>query len=153
MTTDNPNVDLFDQLRGEGDVYKAASLADTLPVPMTREGFEGMLQAICDKYRPENPLPQPNDALRTVLAGYIHHIGNSIATLTLEACGIVLHKSISNSATWRIDQEIKAQARAIQAEFKAKAQAEADAAKPLTRRVRRAKARLAAVPVPSGQAS
>ncbi len=145
------NVDLFELERGERAVYASAGTGDLIPLPMTRDGFEGLLQAAIDSTKAGTfPLPDPNDSLRAVLAGYIHHIGNETSTVTLERLATILHKSISNVSSWRIDQEIKAKARAAQAA----AAAEAEANKPPRNRAqRRAKASaLRAVTLPTTDA-
>ncbi len=106
--------DIFDQDRGEKQYYESASLHDEIALPLTSSGFEALLAVVCGF----GNLPL-DDAARAVLAGYIHHIPNEKNTTTLDTLGKMLHKSIANSTSWRIDQEIKIKRRAeIEAEQK-----------------------------------
>lgn len=106
------NEDLLEQVRGEREYYMAAHVDDEIQTPFTRDGFEALLEVICAK-KEGFKLPEPNDGLRATLAAYLHHIdplGGNV--LTISKAMRALHRSVSNRATWAIDQEIKAKARA-----------------------------------------
>lgn len=96
----------MDEDRGERARYMGAETDDLVLLPITRDGFEAMLHVCTALYN----LPI-DDAMRAVLAGYIHHIPNEKNQTTISEIARVLYKSISNSTTWRIDQEIKAKKR------------------------------------------
>jgi hypothetical protein len=115
LTRDN----IIDQDRDERETYKKAAYLDEVPLPLTRDGFEAILEIVCrDKGYPLD------DAMRQVLAGYVHHIPNEQDTVTLEKLRKIMHKSIANATTWQIDQEIKQKRieEAKQAAEKAKAE-------------------------------
>lgn len=109
--------ELFTADRHEADFYKSADLKqdDEIVVPVTRLGFEALLERAARLY--DLPI---DDKLRSILAGYVHHIPNDKNTLTVEALATALHKSVSNDLTWTIDQEIKDKAKK---EFEAKQEA------------------------------
>lgn len=94
--------DIFDQDRGERDFYLKAPVDVQIRLPLTKDGFEALLERVAS----ERSLPV-DDAARMVLAGYVHHIPNEQDTTSIETLGKIFHKSVSNSTTWRIDQEIK----------------------------------------------
>lgn len=94
--------DIFDQDRKERQKYFAAGPDDQVTLPLTKDGFEALLEATAAL----RDLPV-DDASRQVLAGYVHHIPNEQDTTTLSTLGKMLHKSVSNSTTWRIDQDVK----------------------------------------------
>lgn len=95
---------LFDQDRGERAAYKAAQPTDEILLPITRDGFEAMIEVCVNQFTP--PLPV-DDSIRKVLSGYVHHMTNEESVTTIKKMSAVLYKSISNSLTWTIDQEIK----------------------------------------------
>ena len=74
---------------------------------MTKAEFEAMLERAASIY--DLPI---DDKLRSVFAGYVHHISNDKNTFTLFDLAIALHKSVSNELTWNIDQECKKKAMA-----------------------------------------
>lgn len=90
--------------RGEREYYRTAAPTDTIRLPVTRDGFECLLDVVASQFSP--PLPV-NDSMRSVLAGYVHHIKNEENTSTIESLAKVLFKSVSNALTWTIDQEVK----------------------------------------------
>ncbi len=98
MTRDN----IFEQDRNERQMYNDAAIDEEVELPLTKDGFEALLERAAGYYT----LPV-DDLMRQVLAGYIHHVPNEQNTAVLEQIAKVLHKSVSNSTTWRIDQEIK----------------------------------------------
>lgn len=100
----------FDKERGERELYTITAPPDVeIPLPLTRDGFEALIErsAAC------HGLPV-DDSIRSVLAGWIHHIPNDQHTTTINKVAGILYKSISNALTYTIDQEIKAKNRAIQ---------------------------------------
>lgn len=118
-TTNEALISIYEQDRGEKECYLAAKKDDVVGLPLTKTGFEGMLEAAAKIYN----LPIDNQ-MRQVLAGYVHHLGNDKNETTLQEIARVLYKAISNTTTWRIDQEIKEAHRlmvaAQEAEMKAK---------------------------------
>lgn len=94
--------DIFEADFGEEKLYEEAPLDHEITLPLTKLGFEALLKRVSAEYK----LPQ-DDASRSVLAGYIHHIPNETHTTTVKKLGVVLHKAVANSTSWRIDQEIK----------------------------------------------
>lgn len=116
--------DIFDQDRGERNYYMTAALDEEVLLPLTRDGFEALLEVVAAL----SDLPI-DDAARSVLAGYVHHIANEQSTSTFKMLNKVLHKSISNATTWRIDQEIKLKRRQEQLEAQAKLATETAAPK------------------------
>ncbi len=114
---------LFDTERGEREWYTRAEPNEAIRLPITRDGFEALLERCANFFLP--PLPV-DDSMRAVLAGYVHRLNNETNESTVEALAKVLWKSVSNSVTWTIDQEVKAKARAMEAERNAKLKAEQD---------------------------
>jgi len=94
--------DIFDQDRGEKGHYMEADIDDEIELPLTKEGFYALLERVTSVYT----LPQ-DDTMIQVLAGYVHHIPNEKNTSTIRQLATVCYKSVANSTTWRIDQEIK----------------------------------------------
>ncbi len=113
--------EIFNEDRKERDYYIAAEYESEIFLPLTKDGFEALVEEIC---KCDN-LPF-DDAMRAVIAGYIHHIPNEINTTTLEKLSKVAYKAIANSTSWRIDQEIKIKHRE---EIKKKEQELTDAGK------------------------
>lgn len=110
--------DIFDQDRKERQKYMQASIDEDIYLPLTKDGFEALLEITAKLH----DLPV-DDNMRMVVAGYVHHIENEVNTITLKQLSKVMYKSVSNSTTWRIDQEIKLKAREA-AQAKAKELAE-----------------------------
>lgn len=95
-------VEIFDQDRGERGTYTLSAFEDEVRLPITKDGFEALLEISANV----NKLPV-DDAMRSVLAGYVHHIPNEKATTTVKTIADMLYKSVSNTLTWQIDQEVK----------------------------------------------
>ncbi len=91
--------------RGERAYYAAAKASDEVLLPLTRDGFEALLERVCGQFTPALPV---DDSTRKVFSGWVHHIENQVNTATIERLGKILYKSVSNALTWTIDQEIKA---------------------------------------------
>lgn len=138
-----PMEDLLEQKRGEREYYDAVTPDQELEMPLTRDGFEALLENIVAK-RQGFTLPAPNDGLRVTLTGYLHSLEGD-KSFTLNTAGKLLHRGVSNRASWCIDQEIKAKARAEMSKIQANALVAMEAAKPKTRRQRRALSKLMAV--------
>ena len=92
--------------RGERDYYKSEfDLDEDILLPVTFDGFEALLEMAADHH--ELPI---DDRLRSLLAGYIHHIPSDEPTLNLGKLVAALYKSYSNSMTYDIDQQAKKRA-------------------------------------------
>ena len=113
--------DIYDQNRGEREYYLTCWVGSKIKLPLTKDGFEALLERVTE-YR-DLPL---DDASRAVIAGYVHHIANEQDFTTIKILGKILHKSVSNSTTWRIDQEIKEKRIKLAKEASDKAKAEQD---------------------------
>ena len=94
--------DIFDQKNDEGSNYGSLDEKVEITLPLTKRGFDNLMTEITKRYGLPN-----DDASYMVIAGYIHHIPNEQDTTTLAILGKVLRKSVANSTSWRIDQEIK----------------------------------------------
>lgn len=94
--------DIFDEDRSETQMYEDVLIDEEIELPLTKLGFEALLKRATEVY--ELPV---DDAMRQVLAGYIHHIPNEQNTITIEKLSRVFYKSVANSTSWRIDQETK----------------------------------------------
>lgn len=135
MSETNKPVDFFLIDRGERALYESADLDVEVLLPVTRDGFEALLECASKLFTP--PLPV-DDSIRKVFAGYVHHMTNETSTTTKAKIGAILYKSIANALTWTMDQEIKAKQ---QAEIKAvqeKEKALADEAKKTQAEAKRA---------------
>lgn len=108
------NADIFNEERGERDLYTFGDARAEVLVPLTMDGFEALLEQAAKVYN----LPV-SDELRSVLAAFIHHIPNEKNTTSIDAVAAVLYKSMSNRTTWLIDQQIKAKMRVLADERKA----------------------------------
>lgn len=106
--------------RGERGLYIAAAPNDTVLLPVTRDGFEALVEICSNRFSPALPV---TDSMRSVVAGYVHHLTNEVNTITIDQLAKVMFKSISNALTWTIDQEVKqkrkAELEALQAKMKA----------------------------------
>ncbi len=91
--------------RGERSYYESLDdMEGEAYLPLTFDGFEALLKVVADV----NDLPVDN-RLRSLLAGYIHHIPSDEITLDLEKLAKAFYKSFSNSMTYDIDQKAKAE--------------------------------------------
>lgn len=115
--------DFFKLDRGERAAYFAAGPTDSVLLPLTRDGYEALLERATGQFSP--PLPM-DDSVRKVFSGYVHHMVNELNTITIEQIGKVLWKSISNALTWEIDQEIKTKQVEELTQLRAAAQKAAD---------------------------
>lgn len=128
----------FDKSRGEREMYQNAKHDEPVLLPLTREGFDELVNICINKFTP--PLPH-DDSVRKVFAGWVHRISNEVNTTTIDDISKILYKSIANALTWTIDQEIKAKQQAAFAAHQAKAKAASDeAAKELAAEKRQRKA-------------
>ncbi len=116
--------DLFAVDRGERAHYESAGTTDEVRLPVTRDGFETLIELVAKNAKLPVELFDPS--VRSVFVGYVHHIDREKNTTTIEMLTKVLTKSISNALTWTIDQEIKMKAQEELQAARAKAQAEAD---------------------------
>jgi len=120
QSTKQEELPIHEQDRGEN--FSKAELGDAIMFPITRKGFENLIETCCKHLN----VPV-NNAVRQVVAGYIHHVGNDKDITSIAEISKVIWKSIANSTSWIIDQEIKEAMRlrqaAIQAENKANLEA------------------------------
>ncbi len=114
---------LFSQDRGERAYYVGAATTDSVLLPLTRDGFEALLERAAGQFTP--PLPVDN-SVRKVFSGWVHHIENNKNATSIEEVGRILYKSIANSLTWTVDQEIKMVEQESLAQARAEAQKKAD---------------------------
>lgn len=94
--------DIFEENRGERSVYEVTTDEAEVLLPLTRDGFEALLERAAKVYS----LPI-DDSARSILAGYIHHVDRQSNTLSLSSLAKALYKSVANATSWRIDQEAK----------------------------------------------
>lgn len=113
--------DIFNQDLGERAVYSTAESTVVIELPLTKDGFEALLERSAQEYN----LPI-DDMMRLVLVAHIHHIANNENTTTIANMARLMHKSVTNSTTYRIGEEIKEKNRALEAERKKKAIEEAN---------------------------
>lgn len=100
--------ELYNSERGEREYYLNSHTTATdqqVLLPLTRDGFEALLERVASFHK----LPI-DDRLRSLLAGYVHHIPSDEMTLNLTNLSKAVYKSFSNSLTYEIDQEAKARA-------------------------------------------
>ncbi len=107
--------------RGERALYLAAKPSDEILTPLTRDGFEALVERCVAQYDPPLPL---NDSMRSVLAQYVHHMTNEQVYSSIEKLAAVMYKSVSNALTWTIDQEVKLRRKEEMEAMQAKAQLE-----------------------------
>lgn len=86
-------------------MYESMPLTEEVRVPVTRLEFESLLKRTADVHK-----LVVDDKLRSILAGYIHHIPSDEDMLKMSKVAQVLVKSVSNDITWIIDQECKKKA-------------------------------------------
>lgn len=94
--------EVFEELRGEREKISEVDLDKELLLPITRDGFEALLERAANIYN----LPV-DDGMRLVVAGFVHHIPNESCIMTIQPIADVMYKSMANTLTWKIDQEIK----------------------------------------------
>jgi hypothetical protein len=90
---------------GEKEYYKTLGDAVEVDLPLTYEGFEALLEVAAKEY----DLPV-DDRLRSLLAGYIHHIPSDEITFDYPKMCRALYKSYANSMTYEVDQKAKKRA-------------------------------------------
>ncbi len=113
----------FHKSRGEKELYQNAKPDDEVLLPVTREGFDALIEVCVNQFSP--PLPN-DDSIRKVFSGWVHHMDNKQNKIKISEVAAVLYKSIANSLTWTIDQEVKAKQRAQIAAEEAKMKAAQD---------------------------
>jgi len=96
--------ELYKSDRGERAYYKSTE-DDELMLPLTEDGFEALLE----KAAAVNDLVI-DDQLRSLLAGYIHHIPSEVPTLYFNEVKNVFYKHFANTMTFKLDQEAKKRA-------------------------------------------
>lgn len=95
--------EFYKQERGERTYYETCGDEDVL-LPLTNDGFEALLEMAAK----EHDLIIDN-RLRSLLAGYIHHIPSEEITVNFVKLANAMYKSFSNSMTYDIDQKAKAE--------------------------------------------
>jgi hypothetical protein len=114
------NEEAFNVDRGERAKYESAALTDEILLPLTKDGFNCLIELVAKQYG--LPVELFDDSVRSVFCGYVHHIDRECNSTTLEKLGRVLTKSVANAMSWTIDQEIKDKARKVAIEKQAKQQ-------------------------------
>lgn len=117
--------EFFSTPRGEREQFEemmGATLEEDhqIILPLTYDGFEALMELITDRYQ----LPL-DDAGRSIIAGFVHHLDNDVVSTPLSKLGKVLGKSIANNMTWHVDQKLKQAAKKLLEEEEAAAKAEA----------------------------
>jgi hypothetical protein len=95
-------VDVINQERGEREIYKAAEDWRDVLLPLTRDGFEALLERATSIF--DLPI---DDNMRCVMAGYIHHLDREQTHINVSKLSNVLRKTLCNRISWVIDQEAK----------------------------------------------
>lgn len=108
--------EFYSQDRKERMYYSEAQGGDMVSVPLTKDGFEALVERAC-----RNNEFIIDDGIRSLVAGYIHHIANNEILFLLDDLISVIYKQLSNNMTFQIDQECKARAKK---EFEEKAKAD-----------------------------
>lgn len=98
--------EFYTSRRSEGLVYKALTEEDMAPVPLTREGFEALCQRVA-----EHDALILDDGVRSIIAGYIHHVPSNEIVFSFQDLCKVAYKNLSNNLTFTIDQEMKIKAK------------------------------------------
>lgn len=86
--------------------YYLTTTDEYVMLPLTNDGFEALLQRAASDFK----LPVIDDRLRSLLAGYIHHIPSDEIVMDFQKMGRALYKSFSNSMTYELDQQAKQRA-------------------------------------------
>ncbi len=118
----NP-AEFFEKDRGERALYTDIDPNAEVLLPLTRDGFEALAERCVAQFEPALPL---DDSTRKVLAQWVHRIANEKNTSSIADLAKILYKSVSNSLTWTIDQEIKTKQQKEYEAARAKAQKEFD---------------------------
>lgn len=113
--------DIYESDRGEREIYVKAGEDAEIPLPLTKDGFESLLAESAKIYN----LPV-DDMMRLVVVAHVHHLSNESRTTTLNQMATLMYKSVSNSTTWKIGEEIKEKNRLIAEKTKKEAIAEAN---------------------------
>ena len=82
--------------------YYLTTEDENVYLPLTNDGFEALLEIAAKQYD-----LLVDNRLRSLLAGYIHHIPSDEITMDFDKMTKVLYKSYSNSMTYEIDQKAK----------------------------------------------
>lgn len=99
--------ELFTSDRNERAIYNKAIPEYEVPVPLTNDGFEALLETAAALYN----LPIDDTARQTV-AVFIHHLAPEENLITVDKIAKVIYKSCANQLTWEIDQGLKAKKQA-----------------------------------------
>lgn len=102
--------EFYSSERGESSDYVESTELSTDPqvsVPLTRSGFETLCVLATDN---ENLIL--DDGIRSLVAGYLHHVPSNQVEFSLGDLRAVVYKTLSNNMTFQIDQECKARAKA-----------------------------------------
>jgi hypothetical protein len=92
--------------RGEKAYYDHwEKTTEWMLLPLTYEGFEAFVHKLANHW--ELPV---DDRLRSLVAGYIHHIPADEHTVNFQKISQAVYKSFSNSMTYEIDQQAKKRA-------------------------------------------
>lgn len=93
---------IFESDRGERAFYVGVPIDCSIPLPLTKDGFEAFVEVACERF----DLPF-DDGARQCLARYIHHLSGETDETSFENFGRALRKQIANTTSWIVDQAIK----------------------------------------------
>jgi hypothetical protein len=99
-------IEFYASDRGERAIYEGAATEELVPVPLTRDGFEALAQVVT---KAKDLIL--DDPVRSLIAGYIHHVPNDTTHFNIGNLADVVYKTLSNNLTYEIDQECKAKAK------------------------------------------
>lgn len=100
--------EFYSSERGEKEYFEGIAIVDeSVIVPLTREGFEALAKRATDMH---NLIL--DDPIRSLIAGYIHHIPSNKIIFNMQDLCYVIYKGVSNNLTFAIDQEAKLKAQA-----------------------------------------
>lgn len=91
--------------RGERAHYTEVPVDMEIRTPLTRDGFETLVERACKFLDVEVTGPA-----RNVAVGFLHSLPRTVFKTTIQDLAGAIHNALSNHMTYQIDQEIKAEA-------------------------------------------
>lgn len=85
--------------------YTNVSVTEEIRTPLTRDGFETLVERACKFLDVEVTGPA-----RNVAVGFLHSLPRTVFKTTIQDLAGAIHNALSNHMTYQIDQEIKAEA-------------------------------------------
>lgn len=107
---------IFDTERGEAEYYKKVNINTKVTLPITRTGFDAILDRACAFYK----IPK-DDVARQIAIHWVHHFDRDENESTIKSLAKMIHKHLANSLTSLIFSELSEKAKA---EKKAQSDAE-----------------------------